>query len=173
MFGAPFYINRYPPRHGPLFLTRFNPFNRLLHKLFTKGRTGIFSKPGDFYIFLNDTWHGRVPNQNGARAMIVMAWGAFPTDFDFPDKPDEFPAEVINKLPPTYAKVVARTLPPNKDPDTMMHRVIESQGRDGPADLFWWARKEKEAMSLMSRAALGTVKRFPRLQRMILQRAAR
>jgi hypothetical protein len=172
MFGAPFYINRYPPKRGPSFLTRFNPFNRLLHKRYTKGSTGIFVAPGDFYIFLNDTWHGRVANRHGARPMIVMA-GAFPTEFPFPDTPDPFPAATTERLPPTYRRAVKRDAPINTDKNTMMHRVLKSQRRDRPVDLFWWARKEKEMMVHVSNATLSLVQRVPRLQKLIWQRAAR
>ncbi|MBX9845833.1 MAG: phytanoyl-CoA dioxygenase family protein [Xanthobacteraceae bacterium] len=172
MFGAPFYINRYPPKRGPSFLTRFNPFNRLLHKHRTKGSTGIYAKPGDFYIFLNDTWHGRVANLHGARAMIVMA-GAFPTEFAFPDNPDPFPAEMVNRLPPKYRKAVSRDAPANSGTDTMTHRVLKSQRPDRPTDLFWWARKEKEAMVQLSHATLWCVQRVPRLHSLIRQHAAR
>jgi len=101
MFGRPFYVDR-NARTGIAALTRLNPFNRLLHKHYLKDSTGAFAEPGDFYIFLNDTWHGRVPNLHGARPMIVMA-GMFPTDFPFPDDPKPFDTETIEQMPPPFS----------------------------------------------------------------------
>ena len=172
MFGAPFYINRNPAKRGPSILTRFNPFNRLLHRRYTKGKTGTYCKPGDFYIFLNDTWHGRVANRHGARPMIVMA-GAFPTDFAFPDEPDPFPAATTDRLPPNYRRAVARNAPINTDKNTMMHRMLRDRRPDRPTDLFWWARKEKEAMVGAANLALSVVQRIPKLERLVYRRAAR
>src|SRR5436190_3051592 len=160
MFGAPFYINRKPLERGPSLLTRLNPFNRWPYKRYMKNHTGTFAQPGDFYIFLNDTWHGRVPNRNGARPMIVMA-GAFATDFPFPDTPTPFPAEVIGQLPPTYARVVARDLPVNTNKETIIHRMLRSRKGDLPSDLFWWARMEREAMVALCKAAFWLYKRMP------------
>jgi ectoine hydroxylase-related dioxygenase (phytanoyl-CoA dioxygenase family) len=145
LFGAPFHISRDPLKAAPSVLTRFNPFNRLLFKRHMKNHTGAFAKPGDFYIFLNDTWHGRVPNRHGAQAMIAMA-GAFSTDFPFPDNPAKFPPEMIERLPPVYRRAAARDAPVNTYKDTVVHRMLRTRKRDLPTDLFWWARMEREAV---------------------------
>jgi hypothetical protein len=149
LFGAPFYINRKASR-GPDNAPRFNIFSRLLHHFFVKRKNahGIYGKPGDFYIFLNDTWHGRVPNLHGQRGMIVMA-GGFPTDFPFPDAPEPFDADNVNSLPPTYRRVAARDLPANTEKTSIIHRLTNERWRERPTDLFWWARKERELMVMM------------------------
>ena len=159
MFGAPFYISREPLERGPSLLARLNPFNRLLFKRRMKNHTGTFAEPGDFYIFLNDTWHGRVPNRHGERPMIVMA-GAFPTDFPFPDNPAPFPPNVIAHLPPTYARAVARDAPVNTNKDSIIHRMLRERKRDRPTDLFWWARKEREAMVALCQLPMWLYKRM-------------
>ncbi len=172
MFGAPFYISRDPLERGPSLLTRLNPFNRLLFKRRMKSQTGTFAEPGDFYIFLNDTWHGRLPNRHGARPMIVMA-GAFPTDFSFPDKPDPFGAEVIEQLPPTYARAVARNAPVNSSKDTIIHRTLQERKHDRPTDLFWWARMEREAAVAFCNAAMWLYRRMPFVHGMVRRVVAR
>jgi hypothetical protein len=146
LFGAPFYISRKGGR-GPDTAPRFNIFSRLLHHFFVKRQNahGIFGKPGDFYIFLNDTWHGRVPNLHAERAMIVMA-GGFPTDFPFPDEPAPFDSDMVNSLPPTYRRVAARDLPANTEKNSIIHRLAAERLRERPTDLFWWSRKERELM---------------------------
>ena len=160
LFGAPFYISRTPLKRGPAALTRLNPFNRLLFKRHMRNHTGTFAEPGDFYIFLNDTWHGRVPNRHGARPMIVMA-GAFPTDFSFPDNPDPFPPEMIERLPPAFRRAVARDAPVNTNKDTIIHRMLASRTRDVPTQLFWWARMEREAIGAACSVAMWLYERLP------------
>jgi hypothetical protein len=153
LFGEPFYVNRGGTR-GPKKLARFAIFNRLLHRFLVKSRNplGVHGKPGDFYIFLNDTWHGRVPNLHGQRGMVVMA-GAFPTDFPFPDDPAPFPADVVDKLPPTWRRVVARDLPVNTEKNTLLRRMLAERRPDRPTGLFWWARIER---ALMVKIAIAT-----------------
>jgi ectoine hydroxylase-related dioxygenase (phytanoyl-CoA dioxygenase family) len=160
LFGAPFYISRKPIKAGPSVLTRLNPFNRMLYKRYMKNHTGTFAEPGDFYIFLNDTWHGRVANRHGAQAMIVMA-GAFPTDFPFPDNSDPFPPEIIEELPPVFRRAVARDAPVNANKDTIIHRMLRSRKRDLPTNLFFWARMEREAMVAACKVALWLYERLP------------
>jgi ectoine hydroxylase-related dioxygenase (phytanoyl-CoA dioxygenase family) len=172
LFGAPFYINRDPLERGPSLLTRLNPFNRLLFKRWMKRHTGTFAEPGDIYIFLNDTWHGRVPNRHGARPIIVMA-GAFPTDFSFPDDPTPFAPEVIEQLPPTYARAVARNAPINPNKDTIIHRMLRERKRDRPNDLFWWARKEREAMVALCNAGMWLYRRMPFMHGVVRRVVAR
>jgi hypothetical protein len=157
LFGAPFYISRDPLKGAPSALTRLNPLNRWLFKRYMKHHTGIFAEPGDFYIFINDTWHGRVPNRHGARAMIVMA-GAFPTDFPFPDNPEKFPPDMIERLPPTYRRVAARDAPVNTNNNTILHRMLRTRKRDLPINLFWWARMEREAVVAIYRVSMVAYK---------------
>ena len=91
--------------------------------------------------------------------MIVMA-GAFATDFPFPDGPAPFPAEVIKELPPTYARAVARDAPVNTNKDSIIHRMLRERKRDRPTDLFWWARKEREAMVALCQLPMWLYKRM-------------
>jgi ectoine hydroxylase-related dioxygenase (phytanoyl-CoA dioxygenase family) len=160
LFGAPFYISREPLQKGPAALTRLNFVNRLLFRRHMKSHTGTFAEPGDFYIFLNDTWHGRVPNRNGARPMIVMA-GAFATDFSFPDNPDPFPPEVLERVPPTFRQAAARNAPVNTNKDTVIHRLMRTRKGDAPTQLFWWARKEREAMVGVCHLGMRLYERLP------------
>jgi hypothetical protein len=148
LFGEPFYVNRQGGR-GIAKLTRMNPFSRLFHKIFMRDRTGIVGQPGDFYIFLNDTWHGRTPNLHGGRTMIVMA-GAFPTEFAFPDDPATFSKGALDRLPPRYRQYASRELPANPDRNSYIHRMLRERRRDHPASLFWWVRKEHDLIARLS-----------------------
>jgi hypothetical protein len=121
-------------------------------------RTGAPGKAGDFYIFLNDTWHGRVPNLHGKRAMIVML-GGFPTDYAFPDNPDAVPAERLANIPPQYRQAVARNAPINTNKDTIIHRMLNGRKGDNPLSLFWWARKEREFFAAISRVVIKVGRR--------------
>ena len=89
--------------------------------------------------------------------MIVMA-GAFPTDFPFPDNPDKFPPEMIERLPPAYRRVAARDAPVNTNKDTIIHRMLRTRKRDLPIDLFWWARMEREAIVAIYKAEMAAYK---------------
>jgi hypothetical protein len=104
--------------------------------------------------------------------MIVMA-GAFPTDFPFPDNPAPFPAEVIERLPPTYRRAVARDAPVNANKDTIIHRMLRFRKRDLPTDLFWWARMEREAMVAVCNVAMWLYKRLPFLHGVVRRVATR
>ena len=90
--------------------------------------------------------------------MIVMA-GAFPTDFQFPDNPAPFSPDVTAHLPPTYARAVARDAPVNTKKDSIIHRMLRERKRDRPSDLFWWARKEREAMVALCQLPMWLYKR--------------
>jgi Phytanoyl-CoA dioxygenase (PhyH) len=149
MFGDPLYLNRKGLR-GPKLLARFNIFSRLLHHFYVQNKKpiGVPGKPGDIYFFVNDIWHGRVPNLHGRRGMVVLA-GGFPTDFPFPDSPDPFPDDIIKSVPPTYGRALARDLPINTDKNTVIHRMLANRRPDSPSDLFWWARKERELLVAM------------------------
>lgn len=172
LFGSPFYITREPLERGPSLLARLNPFNRLLFKRYMKEHTGTYAEPGDFYIFINDTWHGRVPNRHGKRPMIVMA-GAFATDYPFPDNPASFSAEMIERLPPNYRQAASREAPINTNRDTIIHRMLRMRRPDRPTDLFWWARMERRTMEAISRRGLWLYRHLPFIQGMIRRVVAR
>jgi len=104
--------------------------------------------------------------------MIVMA-GAFPTDFSFPDDPTPFPPEVIEQLPPTYARAVARNAPINPNKDTILHRMLRERKRDRPNDLFWWARKERETMVALCNAGMWLYRRMPFMHGVVRRVVAR
>jgi hypothetical protein len=81
--------------------------------------------------------------------MIVMA-GAFPTEFPFPDSPEAFPQQALDRLPPRYRQYASRELPPNPDQNSFMHRMLRGRREEGPSSLFWWVRKERELIAELS-----------------------
>ncbi|MDK3155374.1 phytanoyl-CoA dioxygenase family protein [Kamptonema cortianum] len=142
LFGPPY------PRESIL---RFTVFNRLLARKVLKDATGAYGKPGDFYLFLNDTWHGRQANLHGNKGLRIMI-GAFPADIPYPDRVPPLAPEVISKLPPALAKVVPhREEPPNpaatEIPETLNGTVLKDtvEARQEPLfpGLFFMARGER------------------------------
>jgi hypothetical protein len=93
-----------PPYHGgnPIFL-KLNLFSRLLARRLRNTMTGAYGRRGDFYIFINDTWHGREPNLRGHQGLRVMI-GAFASDIPYPDRVAELSPEVLAKLPPAVRR---------------------------------------------------------------------
>jgi hypothetical protein len=165
LFGEPFYVDR-DGRRGLRWLTRWNPFNRLLYRRRMGQQTGAFGKPGDFYIFLNDTWHGRMANRHGGRAMIAMA-GGFPTDFPFPDEPAPFDAGALARLPPNFQRAAARGAPVNREKNTIIQRMVSARRRDTPAQVFWWARQERALVMRLSDAIERPPPAFRALGRLV------
>ena len=97
LFGPP-YTKKLGVPGASLFL-RWNIFSRLLaRRVVVDKEAGAYGVKGDFYIFINDVWHGREPNINGRTGIKVML-GAYPTTFVFPDKVTKPSAEILAQLP--------------------------------------------------------------------------
>jgi len=153
IFGSPFiYLNEQRKIYnGMKIFARLNPFSRLLARKVQKTATGIAGKPGDFYIFLNDLWHGRCPNLHGRRGMVVMI-GGFPTDIPYPDKVPPPSADVIAKLPPILAAAAAQTNPALQGQSAILHRLAKFRASAKPGGLFWLAQLERRLAEACSRA---------------------
>lgn len=141
LFGPP-YIMRGGGRGLEAFL-RFNIFSRLLARRVLEQSTGAYGKQGDFYIFINDAWHGREPNVYGGTGIKVMI-GAFACDDPFPDEVIPPPAEVLGRLPPRLRDAAAQTMPaaPVSTLGTIMKRLRERQAKPDSL-LFDLARSER------------------------------
>lgn len=139
----------YIPETVMPFLSRFAFFNNLLAKKALKGHTAAFGKKGDAYIFINDTWHGRQPNLNGKESMVVLI-GAFPTEYNFPDKVVPPPSEVLDRLPPKLKEVASCKLPPNNVEDTILRRIIKKRQSTGMMTLWRFAQIERKIINAIS-----------------------
>jgi hypothetical protein len=150
LFGKPFYTSKPTDaalRCGREAIVRKIHFNERLAKKTVAQASGAFGKPGDFYIFLNDTWHGVWPTAPGDRTMIVLA-GGFPTEFPFPSKVTPPPEDVLATLPPTYAKWLRADAPPNATKDSLIHWMLGGRKKPVPLDAFWLAHAERSLLRL-------------------------
>lgn len=141
-----------------LFL-KLNVFNRFLAKRLRNRETGAYGKRGDFYIFINDVWHGREPNIHGNDHMMLMA-GAFPSEAPFPDKVPVPPADKLDCLPPRLRAAAAQSLPGNPGRDTILHRMFEHRAKARFPDLFYLARLERLVADAVSNAYIWLKHRF-------------
>ena len=138
---------------------RFNFFNRLLAKRLRARETGAYGKRGDFYIFINDMWHGREPNIHGNDHMMLMV-GAFPTEAPFPDSVPTPSAEILDRLPPRLRAAAAQSLPGNSGRDTILHRMFQHRAKARFPDLFYLARLERLVADASTAASLWFKRRF-------------
>ena len=76
--------------------------------------------PGDIYLFLNDTWHGRHGNKSTNKLMIARI-GGFPTDFEFKD--DIALPGSTDPLPASLQRRYAVGQPVNTDQTTLVNRL--------------------------------------------------
>jgi hypothetical protein len=147
LFGVPYH-------NGSELFLKLNPFNRLLARRILREATGAYGQRGDFYIFLNDTWHGREPNLNGHKGMRVMV-GAFPGDVPYPDNVKPVHGDVLQKLPPNL-----RAVAPHKDalvskpmPKPVLENIWRAQKENTTvASLFTLARIERRCADKLSAA---------------------
>jgi hypothetical protein len=137
-------------RRGIKALARFNVFNhRLAKKLMPTAREAT-GRRGDFFFFLNDTWHGRYPNVHGQESMIVLI-GGFPTEFPFPDNVTPPSAEVIQSLPLSIQRGLVPQ-PANTDRSTVVHWMHGQRRSASPLDLFGLARLERKVANALATA---------------------
>ena len=121
---------------------------------------------GDFFIFFNDTWHGRMPNLHGREGMLLFL-GTFPTEFPFPDDVTLPPADVMARLPPALREAVRHDQPVNADRTTLIHWVL-SQQRPAPRfSPLWLARVERRCAEVVFAPFLAYNWLRPRLGRAV------
>lgn len=140
----------YVPRNIIPWLVKIAPISKLLGKNVLKNHTAAFGKKGDAYIFINDTWHGRQPNLHGKEAMVVLI-GAYPTDYEFPDKVTPPTADILAKLPPHVAAAASCKLPVNEMSDTILRRTIKNRIPVGTFTLWRAAQIERKLVNLLSK----------------------
>lgn len=161
MFGPPFLLANGRMRASD-WLMHWTWFSRRLARLISPRVTGIYGKRGDFYIFINDVWHGREESLFGNKSIKVML-GAFPTDFDFPDLVTPPPAEVLAKLPPALRAAAGQTNPVNGEKNTILRRMLAERAQTGVHYLFRASQIERHAMNSLAFPicqALSTLRHF-------------
>jgi hypothetical protein len=150
LFGPPFALSRiFRLQLGIRMFLRFNAFSRLLARRVRGLATGAYGKRGDFYIFINDVWHGREPNTHGNDYMMLMV-GAFPSEVPYPDKVIPPDGAVLSKLPPNLRAAAAQVLPPNGAGDTILRRMHRRRTSENYPILFTLARAERYVAELFS-----------------------
>lgn len=141
-----------PPYHNgnPRFL-KTNFFSRILANKLRPRMTGAYGRRGDFYIFINDTWHGREPNLQRHAGLRVMI-GAFAADVPYPDKVAELTPEVLAKLPPAVRRAAPQpreAVPPPKA--RILDEVLARQKALARRPLFQLVRLERKLADRLSK----------------------
>ena len=137
------------PYRGLKVFLRNNKYSRRLAETALQNAGGAYGKRGDFYIFLNDVWHGRQPNLHGHQSMVALL-GAFPTEFPYPDKVPMPPAEVLEKIPKAIQEVVRQDQPANASRDTVIHEMLDARPKPQFRDPFYMARLERKVADALS-----------------------
>jgi putative 2OG-Fe(II) oxygenase len=148
------------PYRGVQWMQRHNPRSRKLAEVSLKGATGAYGKRGDFYLFLNDVWHGRQPNLHGSQTMVALL-GAFPTEFPYPDKVPLPSPEVLAALPSAIQEVVRQDQPPNASRDTVIHEMLARRPQARPGDPFYMARVERRLADALSLGYVAYARAVP------------
>jgi ectoine hydroxylase-related dioxygenase (phytanoyl-CoA dioxygenase family) len=159
LFGPP-----YLTRHGAglSWFLRFNLFNRLLARtVVNKTATGAYGRQGDFYVFINDVWHGREPNTEGRTGIKVMI-GAYPSDDPFPDRVIPPADAVLAKLPPLLRRAAGQYPAPASasTSGTILKRLRLQRSQQRPGLLFRLALLERKFADLASLMILGPYRRL-------------
>lgn len=139
---------------------RFNIFSHLIENRYIKGKAQSASgKAGDFYVFINDLWHGREHNARGKRTMVFLA-SVFPTETAFPDDVEIPPAEVLAKLPPTLRGIVDyRGTPDNDNRSAYVHRMIDERQNVGALTLWRLGQVERRLVDAISAPKVWLINR--------------
>jgi hypothetical protein len=140
---------------------RFNFFSHLAKKRYVDGKSASASgKAGDFYVFINDLWHGRENNLRGKNTMVFLA-SVFPTEVAFPDVVPIPSAEALATLPPVLRKIVDyRHTPVNVDKSAYVHRMIEQRQRVGTFTLWRLGQVERRIVDVLSLPKIWLLKRL-------------
>ncbi len=137
------------PYPGLQWFKGHNQMSRKLAQVALKDAAGAYGKRGDFYLFINDVWHGREPNLRGSQTMVSLC-GAFPTEFPYPDKVPVPPPEVLERLSPVIREVVRQDQPPNDGRDSLLHWTLANRQKITLGDPFFAARLERKTADLVS-----------------------
>jgi putative 2OG-Fe(II) oxygenase len=137
------------PYRGLKVFLRKNRYNRRLAQTALHGATGAYGRRGDFYLFLNDVWHGRQPNLHGRETMVALL-GAFPTEFPYPDRVPMPPPDVVGALPGAIREVVRQDQPANETRDTFIHEMLDTRPQARFRDPFYMARLERKVADAVS-----------------------
>ena len=132
LLGPP-YLIKSPDGYegGNDFFLKFNFFNKMLGRIVKKNASGAYGVRGDFYIFINDIWHGREPNISGLESLRLMA-GAFPVKMDYPDVVEVPSVETLEKLPPALRLAASQKASSNIDFNNILSRTYERQANNKP-----------------------------------------
>lgn len=143
LFGPPHRIKNGLLVVGNLFL-RVNFFNRILGRFIRKRATGAYGNRGDFYIFMNDVWHGREPNTSGLPGIKFMV-GAYPAAMPFPDNVAPPPSDVLKGLPPALRLAASQEGVPASIGETIIARTLDEQKK--PQRLIFQLAKTERRMA--------------------------
>ena len=151
LFGPPYTKELGVP--GVSLFLRWNIFSRLLaRRVVANKEAGAYGVKGDFYIFINDVWHGREPNINGRTGIKVML-GAYPTSFVFPDKVRKPSLEILALLP-AHVRFSAGGYDTeqldHKYGDTLIERMLAKRGSSRHHWTFRLARLERRFADAVS-----------------------
>jgi putative 2OG-Fe(II) oxygenase len=130
---------------------KLNIFSHIVKRRYIDGKSASASgKAGDFYVFINDLWHGRENNLHGKNTMVFLA-SVFPVEVPFPNDVPIPPTEVLATLPPTLRRIVDyRHTPPNEDRLAYVHRMIQQRGKVGILTLWRFGQIERRFVDVLS-----------------------
>jgi hypothetical protein len=139
---------------------RLNFFSHLAKKRYIDGKSASASgEAGDFYVFINDLWHGRENNLRGKNTMVFLA-SVFPTEVAFPDDVPIPSDEVLATLPPVLRKIVDyRLTPENNDKSAYVYKMIEDRQRAGVFTLWRFGQIERRIVDVFSLPKIWLLKR--------------
>jgi hypothetical protein len=151
LLGPPYIRNLGVP--GLSFFLRWNIFSRILaRRVVANKQTGAYGVQGDFYIFINDVWHGREPNIHGRTGIKVMI-GAYPTCFAFPDTVGVPDTKTLEVLPPHVRFSAGGYDSEHLDPklgDTLIERMLHNRETRNHHWSFMLARLERKLADRVS-----------------------
>jgi hypothetical protein len=139
-------------RKGLKWLTRCNPFSRLLWRMMLeKNVAPAIGQQGDIYIFINQAWHSRMENLNGRKSVVVLM-GLWPSEANYSAGTYNWSEDLLAALPPTLAQCLRGDAPPNGPSGTLLARMLCERVSPRPFSLFWLAAMEKRVISAISEA---------------------
>jgi hypothetical protein len=127
------------------------PHNEKLRAWFAENGRGILGKKGDWYLFFNDTWHGRQANLSGEQ-LVMVRFGGFATDYAFPD--DIARPAATDHLPETLGRRYQPVQPVNVGSDSILGRM---KARQDFLSMFIEANAEKRNAVRVSSNVLATL----------------
>ncbi len=120
----------------------FKKFSRIIGKFIINIAAWAYVHRGDFYIFINDTWHGRESATNGLPGIKFMV-GFYPTGMPFPDIATSPPEHALERLPPKLRMAASQQEPMASIEDTIIKRTLDKQ-KERQKFIFRLAQIEKQ-----------------------------